>query len=103
LGRIENGERFPSADILKRIARPLGFGEEEVFALAGYLSIKKPTEAITHKNQLDPYVERILSQEPVEIQRAALEILSILKSLSLGQNTNQTPPLENHRSPDVSV
>ena len=37
LGRIERGQRFPSAAILRKIARPLGFGESEIFALAGYL------------------------------------------------------------------
>lgn len=82
LGRIENGERFPSADILQRIARPLGFGEEELFSLAGYLSAKTHSENIEFKNQLDPYVARILSQEPVEIQRAVLGILAIIKNLS---------------------
>ncbi|MFC2048451.1 helix-turn-helix domain-containing protein [Chloroflexota bacterium] len=38
LGRIERGERFPSASILQKIARPLAFKEGEVFYLAGYLS-----------------------------------------------------------------
>jgi transcriptional regulator with XRE-family HTH domain len=100
LGRIENGERFPSAEILKRIAHPLGFSEEELFALAGYLSNKEPSEDAPSVYQLDPYVERILSQEPVEIQRAALGILSILKSLSSGQNLAKTAPSENRPSSD---
>src|SRR4030067_2652577 len=38
LGRIERGERFPSASILQKIAKPLGFEENELFTLAGYLS-----------------------------------------------------------------
>ncbi len=38
LGRIERGERFPSATVLQKIARPLGFTVDELFALAGYLS-----------------------------------------------------------------
>jgi len=37
LSRIERGERFPSAHILRRIARPLGFSESELFVSAGYL------------------------------------------------------------------
>ena len=37
LGRIERGERFPSARILKKIAQPLGFAEGELFTLADYL------------------------------------------------------------------
>jgi transcriptional regulator with XRE-family HTH domain len=43
LGRIERGERFPSANILRKIARPLGFDEDELFMLAGYLSPGTPT------------------------------------------------------------
>jgi len=38
LGRIERGERFPSAQILRKIAKPLGFEESELFTLANYLS-----------------------------------------------------------------
>jgi transcriptional regulator with XRE-family HTH domain len=88
LGRIEKGERFPSADILQRIAKPLGFGEEELFTLAGYLSPhmsieteKEPVVKVS-KNELDPYVARVLSQEPVEVQRAVVGILTILKSIA---------------------
>jgi transcriptional regulator with XRE-family HTH domain len=38
LGRIERGERFPTARILNRIAKPLGFGESKLLTMAGYLS-----------------------------------------------------------------
>ncbi|GAI42802.1 unnamed protein product [marine sediment metagenome] len=37
LGRIERDERFPSAYVLRRLAKPLGFGEVELFKLAGFL------------------------------------------------------------------
>jgi len=40
LGRVERSERFPSASILRRIAKPLGLEEVELFTLAGYLSLK---------------------------------------------------------------
>jgi len=86
LGRIEKGQRFPSASILRRIARPLGFDEDELFTLAGYLSPQPP--GIAEENpeyssgRLDPYVARILGQEPVDIQHAVLGILTILKSLA---------------------
>ena len=33
-------------------------------------------------DRLDPYVARVLAQEPVEMQRAVIGILSILKSLA---------------------
>ena len=35
LGHIERGERFPSAQILHKIAKPLGFDEDELFRLVG--------------------------------------------------------------------
>ena len=86
LGRIEKGKRFPSAHILQKIDKPLGFEEDELFTLAGYLSrqpymvAEKPVEY--NEKRLDPYVALMLSQEPVEVQRAAIAILSILKSLA---------------------
>jgi len=86
LSRIERGERSPSANVLHRIAKPLGFDENELFMLAGYLS---PRPGSTAENPracggLDPYVARVLGQEPVDIQRTAIEILSILKRLAKG-------------------
>jgi transcriptional regulator with XRE-family HTH domain len=86
LGRIERGERFPSGSILRRIAKPLGFEEEELFTLAGYLSPISPDVAEPHPaysgRQLDPYVAKVLAEEPVEVQRAVIGILSMLKSLA---------------------
>ena len=86
LGRIERGERFPSASILRKIAKPLGFEEDELFTLAGYLSPQHPSIAEGRKEysgrELDPYVARVLAQEPAEMQRAVLGILTILKSIA---------------------
>ncbi len=86
LSRIERGERFPSALILRKIAKPLGFEEGELFSLAGYLSLQpsSPDErsADYSSGRLDPYAGRVLSQEPVEVQCAVIEILSILKSIA---------------------
>ena len=87
LGRIENGQRFPSADVLQKLAQPLGFSEAELFALAGYLSTKTPVAANYIQNQLDPSVAHFLSQEPVDVQRAVIGILSVLKNLSLDMQT----------------
>jgi transcriptional regulator with XRE-family HTH domain len=81
LGRIERGERFPSANILRKIAKPLGFDEDELFMLAGYLSAGAPIGAESYEG-LDPYVAKMLAREPVETQRAIIGILSILKSLA---------------------
>jgi transcriptional regulator with XRE-family HTH domain len=91
LGRIERGERFPSARILRKIAKPLGFDEDELFTLAGFLSPQKTgtAEESTSRyssRQLDPYVARILAEEPLEIQRSIIGILSLLKSIAKGMN-----------------
>ena len=87
LGRIENGQRFPSAHILRKIAKPLGFEESELFTLANYLSPKPPvaeSQAEHNLGQLDPYVASVLSQEPVEVQRTVIGVLSIFKSIAHG-------------------
>jgi len=83
LGRIERGERFPSAHILRKIAKPLGLAEGELFTSASYLSPQPSAEAEKLSGRpLDPYVVAVLSQEPVEVQRAVAGILSVLKSIA---------------------
>jgi transcriptional regulator with XRE-family HTH domain len=86
LGRIERGERFPSGRILQKISRPLGFSETELFKLAGLLSDQtlKIAEDSPYQGdgRLDPAVRMVLSQEPVQVQRAVIGILSILKSMT---------------------
>ena len=88
LGRIERKERFPSAYILRKIAKPLGFEEDELFTLAGYLSMQPPSTAESRSpyigEGLDPYVARMLAQEPAEVQRSVIGILSIIKSIARG-------------------
>jgi len=86
LGRIERGERFPSASILRKIAGPLGFEEDELFTLAGYLSPQPPRIAESGINysggRLAPYVAKMLAQEPVEIQHSVIGILTLLKGIA---------------------
>ena len=86
LGRIERGERFPSGRILQKIAKPLGFGEDEIFTHAGYLSPQaSTTESETGGGaEVDPYVAGVLAQEPVAMQHTVIGILAILKSLAIG-------------------
>ena len=89
LGRIERGERFPSARILRKIAKPLGFDEDELFTLAGFLSPQTPSIADERMpgyigRQLDPYVAKMLAEEPIEVQRSVIGILTILKSVARG-------------------
>jgi transcriptional regulator with XRE-family HTH domain len=84
LDRIERRERFPSAPILRKIAKPLNLAEGELLTLAGYLS-PQPSITVESENRLrrlDPYVTTVLSLEPVEVQRAVVGILSVLKSIA---------------------
>ena len=91
LGRIERGERFPSARILRKIAKPLAFDEDELFTLAGFLSPQTPgmgedSGPRYSSRQLDPYVARMLAEESPETQRAIIGILSLLKSVAKGMS-----------------
>ncbi len=91
LGRIENGERYPSATILRKIARPLSITENELLTLAGYLS-PKPTVGIERldSQQLDPYVISTLSQEPLEVQRTMITIMLLLKTMAEGISSRES-------------
>lgn len=83
LGRIERGERYPSARILRRLAKPLGAEEAELMSLAGYLSPELTAASEnTGSMQLDPYVSMVLSHEPVEVQRAVIAVLAVLKGMA---------------------
>ena len=83
LGRIERGERFPSARILLKIAKPLGLSESELFTYADYLSPQSSTaENEASVGRLDPYVSSVLASEPVEVQRTLIGILTTLKSIA---------------------
>jgi len=91
LGRIERGERFPSAHILRRIAKPLGFDEDELFTLAGFLSpqtsgVAEEKSATYGNRRLDPYVAKLLAEEPVEIQRAVIGILNTVNLIARGMS-----------------
>ena len=82
LARIERGERFPSGHILRKIAKPLDLDESLLLTIAGFLSPEsssESSEAYHIYKQLDPYVAKVLSEEPVEIQRTVVVFLTILK------------------------
>jgi transcriptional regulator with XRE-family HTH domain len=85
IGRIERGERFPSAKMLRKMAQPLGFSPEELMIMAGYLREKPPqAKDEVPKGRLDPFVARILAAEPVETQRLVLHLLMVMKAASKG-------------------
>jgi len=83
LGRIELGQRFPSGRVLHKIAGPLGFNEGELLTYAGYLTTQPSSMTDSFSGgRLDPYVARVLSQEPVGTQRTVVTILGVLKSMA---------------------
>jgi transcriptional regulator with XRE-family HTH domain len=86
LARLEIGDRFPSARILRKLANPLGFDEIELFTAADYLPPQSSDMLAsgTHIGKLDPTVAWALSQEPIEAQRAMLAIFSALKHIANG-------------------
>ena len=60
---IENAQRYPSTNVLRKIAKPLGLDENELFNLAGYLPIEQPKTPDLEKHkllkELDILVDRI--------------------------------------------
>lgn len=86
LGRIERRERLPSASVLRKLAKPLGLSEVELFSFAGFLS---PGTSGTFESaglrdigRLDPYVATLLASEPVSTQRTLVGIFTILKEIA---------------------
>ena len=65
LGRIENAQRYPSPNVLRKIAEPLDLDENEIFSLAGYLPIEQPKTPDLEKHkllaELDILVDRVTS------------------------------------------
>ena len=76
---------------MRRIAEPLGYEELDLMMEAGYLSPLKSEEGKEgHRlSKLDPYVSGILSQEPVEVQRAVIQILSLVKRITALQEQTE--------------
>ena len=88
IGRIERGERLPSAHVLRKIAKPLGFEEEELFMLAGFLSAASSEQETfdnsdSHFRKIDPFVADNLSRESIEVQRVVIGIFRLLKYIIL--------------------
>jgi len=67
LGRIEKAQRYPSARILRQIAKPLNLDEKELFNLAGYL----PTDQLTTPD-LEKY--KMLAELDVLINRTTADL-----------------------------
>ena len=81
LARIGRGERFPSGHVLRKIAKPLELDESQLLIVAGYLSPQSSSGEYS-LGRLDPYVAKVLSEEPVHIQRAMISLLTIVKAIA---------------------
>ena len=85
IARVERGERFPSGHILRKIAKPLGLDESLLMVTAGYLSPQSSSETGEEPGlyrRLDPYVAKVLSEEPVTMQRAVVSLLTVVKAIA---------------------
>ena len=79
LGRIENAQRYPSARILRQIAKPLNLDENELFNLAGYL----PTDKLKIPDFEKP---NILAELDILVNRVTADlnrIKSIIRKLHI--------------------
>ena len=64
VGRIERGDRFPSARTLRKLADPLDFTETDLFRLAGFLS----------RDETDERLDRFKTQIKRDIAHALVSL-----------------------------
>jgi transcriptional regulator with XRE-family HTH domain len=77
LGRIENAQRYPSPNVLRKLAKPLRLSEDELFNLAGYLPMVQDTPP-------DPEKYRLLAELDIIVDRVTADtsrIKSIIRQL----------------------
>lgn len=68
LGRIERGERHPSGRILRKLAKPLGVGEVQLFKEAGFLSQDAADERLGElKKQLKQGISVVAQEVSAQI------------------------------------
>jgi transcriptional regulator with XRE-family HTH domain len=77
LGRIENAQRYPSTNVLRKIAKPLGLDENELFNLAGYLPGEKPKTLDLEKHKLLQELDILVDRVTADTNR----IKSIIRGL----------------------
>lgn len=77
LGRIENAQRYPSTNVLRKIAKPLNLDENELFNLAGYLPIEQPKTPDLEKHKLLQELEILVDRVTADANR----IKSIIRAL----------------------
>ena len=69
LGRIENGQRVPSAHTLQKIANPLGFDLNELLIMAGYLSPEPSTLPEEQRDKLRAELHTLLNRVITDSKR----------------------------------
>ena len=69
LSRIEKAQRYPSASVLRKIARPLGLEEKELFNLAGYLPLKQPMAPDQERHKLRAELDILLNRVAADMNR----------------------------------
>ena len=69
LSRIEKAQRYPSATVLHKIAKPLGFEEGELFTLAGYLTTEHPMSPYQEKHKLRAELDILLNRVIADTNR----------------------------------
>ena len=77
LSRIEKAQRYPSASVLRKIAKPLGLEEKELFDLAGYIPSERPTSPDLEKHKLLAELDILANRVTADINR----IKSIIRGL----------------------
>ena len=69
LSRIEKAQRYPSTDVLRKIAQPLGLDEKELFNLAGYLPSEQLTSPEKEKHKLRAELDILLNRVTADMSR----------------------------------
>ena len=69
LSRIEKAQRYPSATVLRKIAKPLGFEEGELFTLAGYLTTEHLMSPYQEKHKLRAELDILLNRVIADTNR----------------------------------
>ncbi len=79
LSRIEKAQRYPSANVLRKIAQPLGLEEKELFNLAGYLPSEQPMSPDQERHKLRAELDILLNRVVADMNRIK-RIVSRLQS-----------------------
>jgi transcriptional regulator with XRE-family HTH domain len=77
LARIEKGERYPSPNVLRKIAKPLSIDEKELFNLAGYMPLEESKEADLEKHKSLAELDILINRATADLNH----IKSIIREL----------------------